>query len=317
MKVLVTGASGFVGRHLIPALLREHEVVAATRRADSAPRGSVEVVVGDIDGSTEWADVVEGIDAVVHLAARVHVLKDDASDSLAAYRTVNTDGTLELARAAAAAGVARFVFMSTIKVNGEATLGHAFNRESTPAPNDPYGVSKLEAEEGLAVIGAAASIDVISLRPPVIYGAGVGGNIGRVARAVKRGVPLPLGAISNRRTMLAIDNVVTAIEAALTVEPVPRHPVVLGDLEPVSTPQLVRYLAEGMGRRARLVPVPVRALETAGAWLGKGSEIERLVQDLEIDGDWESLGVPLEALVTPGTAFQALGRALSMDSTRQ
>lgn len=313
MRILVTGATGFVGGHLVPALVRDHhEVIAATRSLGTAPQGSSEVVVGDIGASTEWTHALEGVEAVVHLAARVHVLNERSTDPLHAYRAVNTDGTVRLARAAVGAGVRRFVFLSTIKVNGEATQGVPFHRHSAPVPLDPYGHSKLEAEAKLRELAESEDMDVISLRPTVVYGAGVGGNVRRIARAVQRGAPLPLGAIKNRRTMLAIDNLLTAIKAALTIDPVPSDAILLGDQEPVSTRQLVRYLAEGMGRPARLVPVPVSALIAGGAALGKRREIQRLVQDLEVDGDWDALGVSPEVLVTPRTALVALGRDLAL-----
>lgn len=314
MRVLVTGASGFVGSHLVPELLRAHQVVAATQRPGRAPQGAVEVVVGSIDGHTEWGDALDGVNAVVHLAARVHVLKETAAEPLAEYRAVNTDGTLRLAQAAADAGVARFVFLSSIAVHGKITSEVPVSRTSATAPVNFYGATKLEAEAGLAQVARQSALQVVTLRPPVVYGAGAGGNVRRIAGAVKRGVPLPVGSIRNKRTMLAIENLILAIQAALEVVDVPPQPVVLGDMSPVSTRDMALLLAQGLGRSARLVPIPVRLLRLGGTALGRADDTERLTRDFVIDPDWEALNIDTARLVTPREGLIALGRSLRTET---
>lgn len=316
MRVLVTGASGFVGRHLVPVLLADHEVVAAVRAPGRAPEGCAEMVVGDIDGSTDWSDALVGVEAVVHLAARVHVMEESAADPLAAYRAVNRDGTLALTQAAAAAGVRRFVFMSSIKVNGESTAGEPLARDSVPAPRDPYGVSKLEAEVALRRIVRDTVMDVVVLRPPVIYGSGVGGNIRRIANAVRWGVPLPLASVHNRRTMLSIENLVVAIRASIGMARAPDAAVLLGDEDPVSTPQLVRWLAEGMGVKARMLPVPIALLRIGGGLARRKGEIDRLTQDLVIVPDWAALHVRSVDLQSSRESLIRLGRSWGVGDRR-
>lgn len=305
----MTGATGFVGSHVVPSLLAEgHVLVSGVRAAGRAPAGTTELVVGDIDGGTNWHGALEGVDAVVHLAARVHVMKETAEDALGAFRRVNTMGTLALARAAAEQGVRRFVFMSSIKVNGEDTSRTpSFSRLSPPNPRDPYAVSKHDAEVGLRELSRETGMEVVILRPPVVYGSGVGGNIRRIASAVARGIPLPLGAVDNRRTMVGVENLVEAVAAALRAEAAPDFAVLLGDPAPVSTRDLVRLLAQGMNRPARLVPVPVGLLKTAGTVLGRRPEVDRLVGDLVIEPDWPALGITVDDLTSPEQLLPALG----------
>lgn len=297
----------------MPSLLLNHEVVAVVRRAGTAPEGAQEVVVGDISKENEWTQRLRHIEAVVHLAARVHVLDEGEADPLAAYRAVNTQSTLNLARAAASVGVSRFVFLSSIAVHGTVGPGALVGRDTSTAPQNAYGVSKLEAEEALALLAARSSMQVVTLRPPVVYGPTAGGNVQRIARAVQRGIPLPLSAIKNQRTMLAIENLVRAIEASLIVESVPAVPVVLGDTSPVSTPELARLLGEGLGRPARLVRVPVRFLRAVGTLLNRRDDIDRLTQDLVINPDWGVLGVDPDLLTSPREGLVALGRYLGKE----
>jgi nucleoside-diphosphate-sugar epimerase len=281
MKVLVTGAAGFVGRHLC-ARLRDGgaTVHEAVRRVDGAARSGV-IAVGDIGPGTEWGPALEGVDAVVHLAARVHLMSDAAADPLAEYRRVNVEGTLRLARQAAAAGVRRLVFASSVKVNGEGTPpGTAFREADPPAPADPYGVSKHEAEQGLA---ATAGIETAVVRPPLVYGPGVGANFLRLMRAVHRGVPLPLGAVDNRRSLVYVENLADVLALCAS------HPAAAGgtflasDGPPLSTPALVRALGRALGRRPRLVPVPPALLRGAASLVGRGPAVERLCGSLVVD----------------------------------
>ncbi|MDZ7593968.1 MAG: SDR family oxidoreductase [Thiobacillus sp.] len=279
-RVLVTGAAGFVGRALCHQLSATgHAVIPAVRHGSGLPN---EVVTGDIGPSTDWRMALAGCDAVVHLAARVHMMRDDAHDPLALYRETNTEATLDLARQAAQAGVKRFVFISTIKVNGEARDA-AYRETDTPGPADAYAISKWEAEQGLQRIAADTGLEVVILRPPLVYGPGVKANFLRLMRTVARGWPLPLGAIRNRRSLLYLGNFVDAIRLCVEHPGAAGQTFLLDDGQAVSTPDLVRALAHAMGRPARLLAVPVGVLELAGALLGKRAAVARLAGSLYVD----------------------------------
>ncbi len=282
-KVLVTGATGFIGSALCGQLRAAgHTVIAAVRQSSGL---SDEVVVGELSSFTNWRFVLAGCDVVVHLAARVHVMGDTAQDPLALYRATNTDATLNLARQAAAAGVKRFVFISTIKVNGEGR--DAAYRETDPAvPDDAYAISKWEAEQGLQQIAADTGLEVVILRPPLVYGPGVKANFLRLLRAVRRGWPLPLGAIRNRRSLLYLGNFVDVIKTCAEHPDAAGQTFLLDDGQPVSTPDLVRAVARAMGRPARLLAVPVSVLEFMGTLLGKQAAVARLTGSLYVDGSF-------------------------------
>lgn len=280
MKILVTGATGFVGRALCDHLLQKgHACIPAVRRASGLPQ---ECVVGDMDGGTDWRTALAGCDAVVHLAARVHVMHDTATDPRALYRATNTDATLNLARQAAQAGVRRFVFVSSIKVNGEGRDA-AYRETDAPAPEDPYAISKWEAEQGLWRIAQETGLEVVVLRPPLVYGPGVKANFRRLLDTVARGWPLPLGAIENRRSLLYLDNFVDAIRACVEHPAAAGQTFLIDDGQPVSTPELIRAVAQAMGRSARLLAVPVSVLELAGALLAKRAAVTRLTGSLWLD----------------------------------
>lgn len=281
MKVLVSGASGFVGRALCGYLnTHEHVVVPAVRGASGL---AGEVVVGDICGATDWMAALAGCDAVVHLAARVHVMNDISQNPLALYRATNTEGTLNLARQAAQAGVKRFVFVSTIKVNGEGRDA-PYRETDEAAPEDAYAISKWEAEQGLQQIAQETGLDVVILRPPLVYGPGVKANFLRLIQIIKRGWPLPLGAIRNRRSLLYLGNFVDAIRLCVEHPAAAGQTFLLDDGEPVSTPELIRAVACALGRPVRLLAVPVWMLEAAGTLLGKRAAVARLTGSLFVDG---------------------------------
>jgi UDP-glucose 4-epimerase len=241
-----------------------------------------EAVIGDINGATDWTTALNGCDAVVHLAARVHMMRDHACDPLALYRATNTEATLNLARQAAHAGVKRFVFISTIKVNGEGR-DTAYRETDTPALEDAYAISKWEAEQGLRRIEQETGLEVAILRPPLVYGPGVKANFLRLMQTVQKGWPLPLGAIRNRRSLLYLGNFVDAIQLCVEHPAAAGQTFLLDDGEPVSTPDLIRALARAMGRPARLLAVPVGVLELAGALLGKRAAVARLAGSLYVD----------------------------------
>lgn len=277
-QVLVTGANGFVGQALRAQLAARGQVVkAAVRRP--LPAG---IVVGELGAETVWSVALADCDAVVHLAARVHVMRDGAADPLAAFRAVNVEGTLNLARQAARAGVKRFVFLSSIKVNGEGR-DEPYGEADSATPVDPYAISKWEAEQGLREIAAQTGMEVVILRPPLVYGPGVKANFARLIRAVDRGWPLPLGAIHNRRSLLFLGNLVDAIRLCLEHPAAANRTYLLSDGEDISSPELVRRLARAMGKPARLLPVPAWAFGMAGRLLGKRQEVARLLGSLTID----------------------------------
>ena len=213
----------------------------------------------DIGPDTDWRAALAGIDAIVHLAARAHVLRDSSADAHALYRAVNTLGALRLAEAAAAAGVRRFVFLSSVRVHGERSTGAPFTEASPLVAQDPYGRSKAEAERGLAALAAAGRLEPVILRPPLVYGPGARGNFARLVRLVARGVPLPLGAVRNRRSLIFVGNLVDAIVRSLDDPAAAGETFMVSDGEDVSTPELVRRIARALGKPARLVPVPAGA----------------------------------------------------------
>lgn len=280
MKVLVTGATGFVGRALCAYLTaNRHRVIPAVRREAGLAN---EVVVGDLGLSTDWRIALAGCDAVVHLVARVHVMNDPAPDPEALYRATNTQAALNLARQAADAGVKRFVFISSIKVNGEGREA-AYRENDVPAPVGAYALSKWEAEQGLHRIAQETELEVAILRPPLVYGPGVKANFLHLVQTVQKGWPLPLGAIHNRRSLLYLGNFVDAIQLCVEHPAAAGKTFLLDDGEPVSTPDLIRALAHAMGRPVRLLAVPVGVLELAGALLGKRAAVARLAGSLYVD----------------------------------
>lgn len=288
MNLFLTGANGFVGRKLAEKLVLEdftRRVVCAVRRINLPMPAGVEVKELSLPFiSFDWTELLHDIDVVIHCAARVHVMQENAANSLQAYREVNVNGTLNLARQAAQAGVRRFVFLSSIKVNGEVTqLGRRFCADDVPSPLDHYGVSKLEAEQGLREIEAETGMEVVIVRPPLVYGHGVKANFASMLHWVKRGIPLPLGAIHNVRSMVALDNLVDLLVTCV------KHPAAAGqtflvsDGEDVSTTELLRRAAQAMGKKARLLPVPAFVLEAGATLVGKRAVAQRLCGSLQVD----------------------------------
>lgn len=283
--VLITGANGFLGQNLCTEMLRQGwRVKAATRSVDPLIAGAKPVMVGSIDGETNWADALSGVDAVVHLAARVHVMRDEAADLLAEFRAVNVEGTLNLARQAAKAGVRRFIYLSSIKVNGEETASERpFTEEDQPAPQDAYAVSKWEAELALHNISDATGLEVVILRPPLVYGQGVKANFLRLLDMVNKNIPLPLSMINNKRSMIYIGNLVDAIIKCIEHPDAANQTFLVSDGQDISTPELIKMIAEAMGKKARLFPCPVSLLKMMGKVSGKSAEIERLTGSLQVD----------------------------------
>lgn len=279
--ILVTGANGFVGGHLCRALAHAGYRVRGSLRRPTARRGDgIDTrISGDIDETTEWAPLLEGVDAVVHAAARVHVLHDTAADPLAAFCRVNVAGTERLACQARAAGVRRLIFLSSI---GAAVAERAEDRQDAPGAS-PYQLSKWRAEQALARLAALGGVQILVLRPPLIYGPGAPGHFALLLRALRLGLPLPLASIDNRRSLLFVGNLADAVRACLA-DPRPLDGIYeVCDREPVSTPELAGKLARALGRPARLLPCPPAALRVAGRLLGRGAAVEGLTGSLLVD----------------------------------
>ena len=286
--ILVTGATGFVGEAVVQRLLVENNsksvVVAVRKDRQSWPDRVVPHVMGDLDTTTDWSTALVGISAVVHCAARVHVMADTAANPLDEFRRVNVQGTLNLARQAAAAGVQRFVFVSSIKVNGEATQPYCFFAAAdTPAPLDAYGISKMEAEQELRELAAKTGLEVVIIRPPLVYGPGVKANFAAMMRWLQRGIPLPLGAIHNQRSLVALDNLVDLIVTCISHPAAANQTFLVSDGDDVSTTELLRRMGQAMGHPARLLPVPIGLLTLAATVVGRRDMAQRLCGSLQVD----------------------------------
>lgn len=248
---------------------------------DSA--GEETVGVGSIGGDTDWTAALRGVNTVVHLAARAHLVHESGGSLLPRYREVNTEGTQRLAEMAAQAGVRRFVFLSSVKVNGERTSDRPFTENDVPQPEDAYGISKWEAEQALLNISHTTGMEAVILRPPLVYGPGVKGNFLRLMRLVAHGTPLPLASVTNLRSLLYIDNLVDVIVSCMDSPAAAGRTYLVSDGEDVPTPDLIRSLATALDVRARLFPCPAALLKLGAAVLGKGGEISRLTESLQVD----------------------------------
>ncbi len=288
MRVLVTGANGFAGRAVMVRLKAlGWNAVGVVR--DEAARSRLHdpasgVVVGDLSRPVDWRPVLDGVQAVIHLAARVHVMREREPDPLHAYRAVNVAGTECLAAAAAAAGVRRFVYVSTIKVHGEGR-NTAYTPDDPSAPSDPYAISKWEAEQHLGELARETGLEVVAVRPPLVYGPGVGGNFLRLLKLTDLAVrmPLPLAGITNRRSMVFVENLADLLIRCAEHELAPGQVFLVSDGEDLSTPELIMRLARLSGRRARLVRVPLVLLRLGARIAGLRAEVDRLTGSLTVD----------------------------------
>lgn len=289
MRVLLTGASGFVGRGVQARLLGDgvHELRCALRQLPPTPVSGFELcAVPSLGPEADWSEALAGVDAVIHCAARVHVMREHATDPLAEFRCANVEGTLRLARQAVEAGVRRFVFVSSVKVCGEQTRpGEAFFADATPRPCDPYGLSKLEAEEGLFALAAASGLEVVIVRPPLIYGPGVRANFLSMLRWLNKGIPLPLGAIGNSRSLVALDNLVDLLVLCLTHPAAAGERFLVSDGKDLSTSELLLRLGHALGRPARLLSVPQGWIEVGARLIGRQDLSQRLCGSLQVNID--------------------------------
>lgn len=287
-RILVTGATGFVGRALIPLLLDKGwnvSVALRTARSQSDFHPAIrQHVVGEINGNTDWTNVLTDVDVVVHLAARVHVMRDQEADPLEAYRSVNVEGTKRLIEACVMAGVQRFVFMSSVKAVGEGNRnGKPYSETDPPEPIDPYGISKLEAEEVVNQVFEKSAMETVILRPPMVYGPGVKANMRRLMRGVQLGLPFPLASVKNLRSMIYVMNLADAVVACVERPEAAGQVFFVSDDEHLSTPELVAELAHLMGKKPRLFPIPTSLLRVGATLFGLRNEIDRLTESLVVD----------------------------------
>ena len=285
-RALITGATGFVGRAVVDRLVGDGvPVTAAVRRPPTAESGIREVRVADLGPATDWSSALDGCDVVVHCAARVHVMQDAVGDPLAAYRAANVEGSVALAEQAAAANVRRFIFISSIKVNGEGSaLGRPYRAIDRPAPVDPYGISKLEAEQALQALASTSALELVIIRPPLVYGPGVKANFLSMARWIARGVPMPFGGMNgNRRSFVALANLVDLIVTCLKHPDAAGQVFLVSDGEDLSTRELLRRTARALGVSSRLLPVPSSILALGASALGRRDLWQRLGGTLQVD----------------------------------
>jgi UDP-glucose 4-epimerase len=312
MRVLVTGATGFVGRAVVAQLVARggYDVLALTRRSTTRPvPGARYLSGGDLTTQRHWRPMLAGVNVLIHTAARVHILNDRTVDSLAEFERVNVEGTLELARDAAATGVQRFIFLSSIGVNGVQTrAGIAFSETDPPNPHNVYARSKLEAEDGLRRLAKQTGLEVVIIRPPLVYGPGVKANFADLMRAVQRGWPLPLGSVNNRRSLVALDNLVDFIVVCMSHPLAANQTFLVSDGHDVSTVELVQRLARAAGVRPHLYPIPLWALRAGAALLGRSNDLQRLGGNLQVN---ISKARSLLGWAPPISLEEGLGRAIA------
>ncbi len=287
MKVLITGANGFIGRYLSKTLHEIGYIVKGTVRSQQKdlflPDTTKICMVGDISSTTDWHNILRGIDVIVHLAARVHIMKETSNNPLTEYRQVNTLATERLAIQAVDSGVKRIVYLSTIKVNGEKTSDKSFTEIDRPYPEDNYALSKWEAEQCLSHIAETTNLEVVIIRPPLVYGPGVKGNFYNLLKLLKNGIPLPFANIKNIRSLIYIGNLSDAIIKCIQHPLAANKTFLISDGEDLSTPDIIKQLSMALGKTARLVPFPTNLLHIAGAVSGKMHIIKRLTDSLAID----------------------------------
>ena len=289
MTVLVTGATGFLGAALSAELRLRNYQIRGTARPDPLvnphpPKEKGLHLIADIGPDTDWSKALNGIKYVIHCAARAHIMGETKTDALPAYRRINVSGTRNLAEQAAAGGVKRFVFISSIKVNGEQTFaGAPFTADAKPLPEDAYGLSKWEAERALHDISARTGLESVIIRPPLIYGPGVKGNFLSLLNWLYRGLPLPLGAIRNQRSLVGLDNLIDLIITCLNHPGAANRTFLVNDAQDLSTPALLRRIGTALDKPVRLLPVPVPVLQSAAWFLGRKDIARRLSASLQTD----------------------------------
>lgn len=285
MNILLTGATGFLGQRLYHKInsLPGFKLTSVVR-STIAMVDDNKIFIDQISGDTDWGSALVNKDVIIHAAARAHFIKDKATGHLEKYYLVNVDGTLTLARQAAKAGVKRFIFISSIKVNGEHTLkDQPLREENIPAPLDAYGISKWQAEQGLLKISADMGMEAVIIRPPLVYGPGVKGNFAVMIKLVKKGLPLPLGAVHNKRSLIALDNLVDLIITCIDHQKAANQIFLAGDGRDLSTTELLQGIAKAAGVPSRLIPVPASTLMFVSSLLNKKLFAQKLLGSLQVD----------------------------------
>lgn len=286
-SVFLTGATGFIGEKLLRRLRVDGGVVTAAVRRDSASAKTVVpplFLFNNLSSDQSWLDGVVGHDVVVHCAALAHMMRATPEDIAVNFKETNLHGTIQLARESADLGIRRFVFISSIKVNGESTsIGQRYQEDDAPEPEDPYGLSKLEAERELMELSARTGMEVVIIRPPLVYGPGVKGNFATMIKLVEKGLPLPLGAVHNKRSLVGIDNLVELIIRCIDHPKAANQVFLAGDGVDLSTTELLRGVGEAMGKPARLIPFPAGLLQFGATVLGKKAIAQRLLGSLQVD----------------------------------
>lgn len=286
-NLLLTGATGFVGTALTKRLIEDGKcnlVCAVRKKHEGLFKDAESVLVGSMRADTDWSAALSGIDVVIHTAARVHVMVDTASDPCAEYNEINYEGTMNLAKQAVEEGVKRFIFLSSIKVNGEGTKpGAPFTAEDEPQPKDPYGLSKSKTESSLLRLAAESGLEVVIIRPVLVYGPGVKGNLLSMMRWLDKGIPLPLGGIQNKRSLVALDNLVDLVVTCIEHPAAANHIFLVSDGEDLSTTELLEKVAKALGKPARLIPVPSGFIKIVAQLTGRQGISQRLLGSLQVD----------------------------------
>jgi nucleoside-diphosphate-sugar epimerase len=315
LKILVTGATGFIGQAVISALLANpvHHLYALTRpKSGNLPEAVTRIDIENLDGETDYGKLLDDIDVIIHLAAHVHQPNDTADAQINRYHAVNTEGTLNLASQAAAAGVGRFIYLSTIKVNGEFTRpGHPFTADDQPNPGDHYAVSKSDAERGLRMLTTRTRMSHVIIRPPLVYGPGVKANFLKIINVVSKGIPLPFGAINNRRSLVSLENLTNLICRCIDHPRAANQTFLVSDDRDVSTSELLRMIAHSLGKPCRLFVLPDYLLNLAATLFGKQDIAIRLFGNLQVDVektksllDWRAVGTLEESINTTVMSYK-------------
>ncbi len=316
MNVMITGATGFIGRNLIERCQSKGYDVRACARTQSSniPQNIDLHLIGNILNNTKWSDVVRGIDVVIHTAARVHIMGESAANTLTEFRSVNTAGTLNLARQAVKAGVKRFIFISSIKVKGEETQpSQPFKEDDSSIPTDPYGLSKYEAEQGLLKLAQETDMEVVIIRPPLVYGPGVKANFSTMMKWINKGIPLPFGSIDNKRSLVALDNLVSFIIRCIDHPKATNEIFLISDGEDVSTTELLQKVAKAFGKKAFLVPVPIWIMCFFAKLLGKEDVANRLFGSLQVDSSKARELLDWRPVITMDEQLKKIADVIAMD----